>query len=206
MLAEELRTQLKQTFVIENKPGAATAIAASAVSKSAPDGYTIMMGSSTTLAMNPSLYNKLTYDPERSCADRACWRGLFRAGGKSVRTGQNAPGVDRLHQKQTGRTEFRHIRRGHAASPVHGNVHEHDRHKDAACSLQGQRSGAHGRSVRTNPADDRRPDAGAAAHSGRQDPRVRVDGQLHASRPRRKFRRWPKLDCRATRGKAGSDS
>ena len=45
MLAEELRTQLKQTFVIENRPGAATAIAASAISKSAPDGYTIMMGS-----------------------------------------------------------------------------------------------------------------------------------------------------------------
>lgn len=63
MLAEELRTQLKQTFVIENKPGAATAIAAAMVEKSAPDGYTLMMGSSTTLAMNPSLYNKLTYDP-----------------------------------------------------------------------------------------------------------------------------------------------
>src|SRR5689334_13516031 len=37
LLGEELRTQLKQTFVIENKPGAATAIAAAAVSKSAPD-------------------------------------------------------------------------------------------------------------------------------------------------------------------------
>jgi tripartite-type tricarboxylate transporter receptor subunit TctC len=63
MLAEELRAELKQPFVIENKAGAATAIAAAAVSKSVPDGYTIMMGSSTTLAMNPSLYNKLTYDP-----------------------------------------------------------------------------------------------------------------------------------------------
>jgi tripartite-type tricarboxylate transporter receptor subunit TctC len=63
MLAEELRSQLKQPFIIENKAGAATAIAASALSKSAPDGYTIMMGSSTTLAMNPSLYNKLAYDP-----------------------------------------------------------------------------------------------------------------------------------------------
>jgi len=63
MLAEELRTQLKQPFVIENKPGAATAIAAAAVSKAEPDGYTIMMGSSTTLAMNPALYNKLSYDP-----------------------------------------------------------------------------------------------------------------------------------------------
>jgi tripartite-type tricarboxylate transporter receptor subunit TctC len=63
MLAEELRNQLKQPFVVENKPGAATAIAAAAIAKAAPDGYTIMMGSSTTLAMNPSLYNKLSYDP-----------------------------------------------------------------------------------------------------------------------------------------------
>jgi tripartite-type tricarboxylate transporter receptor subunit TctC len=62
MLAEELRNQLRQPFVIENKAGAATAIAASALAKSAPDGHTIMMGSSTTLAMNPSLYNKLSYD------------------------------------------------------------------------------------------------------------------------------------------------
>jgi tripartite-type tricarboxylate transporter receptor subunit TctC len=63
MLADELRDKLKQPFVVENKPGAATAIAASAMTKAAPDGYTIMMGSSTTLAMNPSLYNKLAYDP-----------------------------------------------------------------------------------------------------------------------------------------------
>ena len=63
MLAEELRDKLKQPFVVENKAGAATAIAASAVAKAPPDGYTIMMGSSTTLAMNPSLYSKLSYDP-----------------------------------------------------------------------------------------------------------------------------------------------
>lgn len=63
MLAEELQKEFKQPFVIENKAGAATAIAASALSNSAPDGYTLMMSSSTTLAMNPPLYNKLSYDP-----------------------------------------------------------------------------------------------------------------------------------------------
>jgi tripartite-type tricarboxylate transporter receptor subunit TctC len=63
MIAENLQSELKQPFVVENKAGAATAIAAAAVSKSPPDGYTLMMGSSTTLAMNPSLYTKLTYDP-----------------------------------------------------------------------------------------------------------------------------------------------
>jgi tripartite-type tricarboxylate transporter receptor subunit TctC len=64
MLADELRDKLKQPFVIENKAGAATQIAASAVVNAPADGYTLMMGSSTTLAMNPALYNKLSYSPD----------------------------------------------------------------------------------------------------------------------------------------------
>ena len=64
MLADELRDKLKQPFVIENKAGAATQIAASAVVNAPADGYTLMMGSSTTLAMNPALYNKLSYNPD----------------------------------------------------------------------------------------------------------------------------------------------
>lgn len=63
MLGDELAAKLKQSVVIENKAGAATQIAASALLNAPADGYTIMMGSSTTLAMNPSLYNKLSYDP-----------------------------------------------------------------------------------------------------------------------------------------------
>ena len=67
MIADELQAKLKQPFVIENKAGAATQIAASALLAAPADGYTIMMGSSTTLAMNPSLYNKLSYNPD-DCA------------------------------------------------------------------------------------------------------------------------------------------
>ncbi len=64
LLADELRDKLKQPFVIDNKAGAATQIAASAVVNAPADGYTLMMGSSTTLAMNPALYNKLSYDAD----------------------------------------------------------------------------------------------------------------------------------------------
>jgi tripartite-type tricarboxylate transporter receptor subunit TctC len=49
--------------VIENRPGAGTVTAAVQVAKSAPDGYTIMMATSGTMAMNPTLYKKLPYDP-----------------------------------------------------------------------------------------------------------------------------------------------
>lgn len=63
MIAEELQGKLKQPFVIVNKSGAATQIAASTLINAPADGYTLMMGTSATLSMNPSLYNTLSYDP-----------------------------------------------------------------------------------------------------------------------------------------------
>ena len=68
MLAQELREQLKQPFVVENRPGAATQIAAAAVAKSEPGGYTLLMGSTTTLATNVSIYKSLPYDPVKDFA------------------------------------------------------------------------------------------------------------------------------------------
>jgi len=62
MLGEELSSKLHQPFVVENKAGAATQIAAASLVNAAADGHTLMMGSSTTLAMNPALYNKLSYN------------------------------------------------------------------------------------------------------------------------------------------------
>jgi tripartite-type tricarboxylate transporter receptor subunit TctC len=49
--------------VVENRPGAGTVTAAVQVARSTPDGYTIMMATSSTLAINISLYKKLPYDP-----------------------------------------------------------------------------------------------------------------------------------------------
>lgn len=63
MLGRHLETNLGQSFVIENRPGASSAIGAAYVSKSAPDGYTILMGTSTTMAINVSVFKKLAYRP-----------------------------------------------------------------------------------------------------------------------------------------------
>jgi len=49
--------------VVENRPGAGTVTAAIQVAKAAPDGHTIMMATSGTMAMNPTLYKKLPYEP-----------------------------------------------------------------------------------------------------------------------------------------------
>ena len=65
VLAPRLSERLGKSFVVENRPGAGTVIAADAVAKSNPDGYTILMGTSTPLAINASLHKKLPYDPAK---------------------------------------------------------------------------------------------------------------------------------------------
>lgn len=61
-LAEKLSTQLGQPVVVENKPGAGGSIGADLVSKSAPDGYTLVMATASTHSIGPYL-GKLPYDP-----------------------------------------------------------------------------------------------------------------------------------------------
>ena len=67
-LADLMSADLKQPIVIDNKPGAQGALAAETVAKSPPDGYTLLAGSSTTQAANPSLFKQLTYDPRSDFA------------------------------------------------------------------------------------------------------------------------------------------
>jgi tripartite-type tricarboxylate transporter receptor subunit TctC len=67
-IGQKLAEALAQQVVIENRPGAGGAIGAEAAARAAPDGYTLLMGHIGTLAVNPSLYPKLGYDPIRSFA------------------------------------------------------------------------------------------------------------------------------------------
>lgn len=64
----QLALQLGQQIVIDNRPGAGTIIGADSVAKSAPDGYTILLGDTATFAVNPTLYKKLPYDPQKDFA------------------------------------------------------------------------------------------------------------------------------------------
>ena len=63
LLGQKLSERFGKPFVIENRPGAGTVTAAVQVARSAPDGYTIMMATSGTMAMNTTLYRKLPYEP-----------------------------------------------------------------------------------------------------------------------------------------------
>ena len=63
VIAEKLGAQLGQAVIVENKPGAEGVIGMEAAARSAPDGYTLVIGSSTTLAANFSLRSKLPFHP-----------------------------------------------------------------------------------------------------------------------------------------------
>jgi len=67
-LAEQLRRDLGQAVLVENKPGANTAVGAQITATAAPDGYTLLICTGSTVVTNPMLYPKLAYDPGRDLA------------------------------------------------------------------------------------------------------------------------------------------
>jgi tripartite-type tricarboxylate transporter receptor subunit TctC len=65
VLGSKLEQRLGKPFVVENRPGGGGVLAATAVARAAPDGYTIMMASSTVLAINVTVRKNLPYDPRK---------------------------------------------------------------------------------------------------------------------------------------------
>lgn len=82
------------TFVVENRPGAAGNIGTDAVAKAKPDGYTILMGASSTLAGNPQIYKDLPWHPTRDFEPVATFAQLAYT--LTVATGNPAKSVAEL--------------------------------------------------------------------------------------------------------------
>ena len=68
IVADHMGKTLGQQIVIENRGGAGGTIATRAVAKAAPDGYTLVIGGTGTLAINPTLYANAGYDPRKDFA------------------------------------------------------------------------------------------------------------------------------------------
>jgi tripartite-type tricarboxylate transporter receptor subunit TctC len=68
IVAESMSRTLGQQIIVENRPGAAGTIAMRQVARSAPDGYTLGQGNPSTLAVAPSMYPNLGYDPRKDFA------------------------------------------------------------------------------------------------------------------------------------------
>jgi tripartite-type tricarboxylate transporter receptor subunit TctC len=65
LIAEKMTDALGQTVVVDNRPGAGGVIGTDSVAKSTPDGHTLMIGATSTMAANPSLYTKMNLDPPK---------------------------------------------------------------------------------------------------------------------------------------------
>src|ERR1700753_3443712 len=76
LIADQIKTGLNPTVIVENKPGAGTNIGAELVAHSPPDGYTLLLATSTTLAINKTLYKKLPYDPVKDFTPIALVAGV----------------------------------------------------------------------------------------------------------------------------------
>src|SRR4051812_22492248 len=68
LAANALQQQYHQQFIVENRPGASSNLAADAVVKAAPDGYTLLVGSSGIYTINPQIYASMPFDPFRDLA------------------------------------------------------------------------------------------------------------------------------------------
>jgi tripartite-type tricarboxylate transporter receptor subunit TctC len=68
MCAQALEAKLGKTFLVENRPGAGQQIGVGAVAKAEPDGYTLLMATSSAMGVNPTLYKKIAYDPVKDFA------------------------------------------------------------------------------------------------------------------------------------------
>lgn len=68
IVGQKLAARFSQQVIIDNRPGAGGTIGTELAAKAAPDGYNLLMGSSTEIAINPHLYKKLAYDTVRDFA------------------------------------------------------------------------------------------------------------------------------------------
>jgi tripartite-type tricarboxylate transporter receptor subunit TctC len=68
LISQKLAERLGQAVVVENKPGAGAIIATEYVARAAPDGYTLLLGATGAMTVNPAVYPKLAYDTLRDFA------------------------------------------------------------------------------------------------------------------------------------------
>ncbi len=135
-LALELQKSLHQTFVIENRPGAGTTIGTDFVAKATPDGYTLLMASSTQ-TVNETLYKHKPYRAvARPRPDRADGRERSGTGRESIGAGQKRCRTVGLGKSQAGDAQFRFVRTGLELSHGRRAFEEPHRHRHRARAVQ----------------------------------------------------------------------
>ena len=138
ILAPQLGDRLGKPFVVEDRPGAGTLTASNAVAKATPDGYTILMGTSTPLAINATLYKHLPYDPVKDFMPLALdCNDPIRPGGQQRSASAFRGRAYRIRKGAPWRIILWFDGPWDAVPPECRIVQRHDRHPDGARALQG---------------------------------------------------------------------
>ena len=200
-------SRLGQPVIIENRPGAGGILAADAVAKSPPDGYTILQNTNGA-AIAPALYKSLPFDAQRiSPRSRSSSASNLVAGGQPELGHQFGARSDRARQGPAGQAQLRIERRRQSAAPDDGDAQARDRHRHPGRAVPRRRADQH--------CADRGRGRGGGGAAGTAVPLIK-DGRLRAHRRHRRqalarrcrtCRPSRKAACRASippAGRAGS--
>ena len=141
-LAPGLGDRLGQPVIVEDRPGAGSTIGTADGAKAVPDGYTLVMAGSGSLAISRRSTKPGLRPADGFFTDCTRRQNPVRAGGQSVSARANGRRPHQIREGASGVADLWVRRRRFAASPLCRTVQEHDRHRDDACTLQGHRAGA----------------------------------------------------------------
>ena len=174
IIGQALSERLGQPIIIENRPGAGGNIAADAAAKADPDGYTLMLTTSTTFATNPSLYKSLPYDVQTDFSPIALTAFIPKSAGRpSIGSGQQRRGIRRLPEGKPRQAELRLGRQRLLAAYRRRVVQLPRRRAHGPCSLSRRCAGRERPVGRAASGHLRAIARSAAAGAGRQGPGAR---------------------------------
>ena len=138
-IADKLKDRLGQPVIVDNKPAAGGTVAVAEVAKSAPDGYTMVLGFNGPLAFGP-LLQKLPYDVAKDLAPVIITSSQPNVlAVNAAAAGEQPEGADRLRQGEPGQAQLRVFRHRHHRASERRIAETGGRHRSRAYSLQRQR-------------------------------------------------------------------
>src|SRR5215468_6961441 len=140
LVGQRMTAALGKTMVVDNRPGAGGTIAARMVSESEPDGYTLLLGNTSTLVISPLIYRSIGYDPIKGFAPIARLGTTSNILIANPRFAPNFRGrADRLCQGTSRRAQLFVGRYRHATASHRRNVQVARRPRHNPRALQGRR-------------------------------------------------------------------